>query len=155
MPLNKNISLEIKSLQRQIMSLTNYDEDLVSRIVEYTLLLGKGKGIYMETIYNLIMAKYPDYKYHQEFEEKGDLKMCVYQLAKIVTMRHEAVVEVSKKDLLTKSRSYYIQLREAIEEEIIKIFYPGDIINDSEMMEIIPEPAIIGDLTEYIDSIEL
>lgn len=141
---------ELKRLERRITELTDGDDKLVGKIVEYSLMLGKGKGIYSSSVENLIWKEYPDIRTAPELEGKSELFTLIYKLATIITLKHI----ISKKELdnipCEEWLGYKGQVREKIEQEILKIFYPGD-YEVEEKHEI----DIIGEVTTQFDNMDI
>lgn len=153
----REIIEELQNMQKRLMELVETDEELARNIIEYTLLLGKNKGVYVQDMRKLVWNKYPNMYKDPKQEDKAELLEIIYYFSKIVMCKHKIIQDyILMHSSKEESSIFKAKLREVIEEEIIKIFYPGGVESDCEMKDL-NEPVcdIMGEVTEQIDSIEL
>lgn len=140
---------ELKKIEKRITELTDGDDETVSNIVEYSLVIGKNQGIYRENINNLIWDKYPDIATDYRFQDKRELFKLAFDLTEIIIGQHRLTKEYFRENTPVERISegypvwsnYVNQFREVLEPEIIKIFYASDEGNEEEC-------SIIGNINE-------
>jgi len=141
---------ELKRIQQRLMELVDGDEELASNIIEYSLLLGKGKGVYRETVDNLIWKKYPKIYTSPELAGKNELFHLIYHFHNIIRLQDKSVKEYILKNAPKKERDNFTkQFCEIIDKEVIRIFYPGDTEDNK------GETSTIGEITEQLNDIDI
>ena len=143
--LNKEKIEEIQRIQQEMMLIAGDNEDLVRNIVENVLLLGKRKvvnGYYitLQDVYKIIEDSYPPCS-----EKTSDLKMLTYELF-LVKSCEFLFTESWDHTKKYKRSDNFEKFCVEVEEEIIKIFYPGDL--EDNMSNKLEECGIIGDIIE-------
>lgn len=138
--IDPKIISDIDNIINKLLILTDDDVELVSTIVEYSFLLCKDQGIYMEDINDLIWKKYPNIHTDTELEGKEELFRLIYDLTRIILVKHKTLIE----DLETKpyeERERFKELmRIKIEEEIINTYFLSDSDSEQEICDIIYNP---------------
>lgn len=142
---------EVKRIEKRIAELADGDDEFISNIVEYSLLLCKGKGIYIDNIKKLVWKKYPDIRTDLKLEGKSELFYLAYDLGNIIIGKHKLTEDYISKNAPKKEGwcDFKDQFRELIEEEVNRIFYPGG-LEDGES-----ESGIIGNITEQLNDMEI
>jgi hypothetical protein len=142
---------ELKRIEKRITELADGDNKFISNIVEYSLLLCKGKGIYIDNIKKLVWKKYPDIRTDLKLEGKSELFKLVYNLSQIIVGKHKLTQDYISKNAPKREGwiDFQDQFRELIEEEVNRIFYPGG-LEDGES-----ESGIIGNITEQLNDMEI
>jgi len=151
---------ELKRIEKRITELTDGDDEFVSNIVEYSLILGKNQGIYIDYINKLIWDKYPNIYTNSKCIAGGkkELFKLVYDLGNIIIGQHQLIKQYfeentpddpnPRKNWYKPWSNYVKQFREVLEPEIIKIFYDSDDNNEEEC-------SIIGDMNEHSNNMEI
>jgi len=149
---------ELKRIEQRITELADGDDEFISNIVEYSLILGKNQGIYIDYIDKLIWDKYPNIRTAPKLEGKSELFKLVYKLGNIIIGQHPLIKQYfrentpddpnPRKNWYKPWTNYVKQFREVLEPEIIKIFYEGDDSNEEEC-------SIIGNINEHSNNMEM
>jgi hypothetical protein len=147
---------ELKRIEKRITELADGDDEFISNIVEYSLLICKNQGIFRENINELIRDKYPNMHIDLKLEGKEELFKLVFDLTEIIIGQHQLTKDYFVVNTTPEKRSegwpiwakYVKQFREVLEPEIIKIFYDSDDNNEEEC-------SILGNMNEHSNNMEM
>lgn len=153
------IITELKFIQTGMMIVAREDTEVVRKIVESALLIGKGENL--NSVRDNVYEAYPNIYENPEFKDKSMLLNFCNYLNTILTLKHRAFkVDFSKVDP-SELRDYKFAVRDKIEQAMLRIFYPGDyenedtIIIENHKIEDTTEADIIGNLAHQLDDMDI
>ena len=146
----KKIIDDLVHIENEMSKILKDDNELLCEIVEKLLLFDKPDHndviVCEEEINQCVWKKYPDLYSNTNHQDKSKILDHIFDITMILKGEYEEKIynkieQMSYEKRLASIKDY----RKIIENEIIKIFYPGDFVIEENYEK---ESTLIGDVSE-------
>ena len=151
---------DLVHIEKEMSKILKDEEDLCNTIIENIICFDTSNNLSRRGLENLILKKYPDLYSNHLLSDKRKLFSLMLDLEEIVLGKNELSREFFKKNTIISPppknwakfwANYQEQFQKALDVELTKIFFTGDIAEDNN----INTSQIIGNVSQEFNNMEL